>query len=437
MTAILPALFAAFGAVQQPAADTGLMQYEVEGVKVVHQRRSASSEVIAVQLYLLGGVRQVPTALSGVEPFLLQASGYGTVRYPGEEARRALARTGSAASVEASPDFTLFQFHGLKRSFDSTWAVFADRVMRPSLDSAALAIVRTRMIGRVARRRASPEDYAWILADSLAFAGHAYATDPNGTEASLKAMTAESLRKYHGEQFVTSRMILVIAGDLPRAQVEEAVRATLGTLPRGDFKWTMPDPIAPKQRTVVFAGRSARTNYIVATAFGPARTSPEYPIFARAMSLYGSYVSYYVRESAALSYSAGVAVMEGGVPHARLYVSTTNPDSVIRIVNYVQGLLASNLAIPRSRLRESAEGFTRAFIAQSETASGTASALAQAMIYDGDPTLAARRAEAMRKLTSYELRRSIGTYAKCLQFAYVGDTLRVPSEPMLGKNPKC
>ncbi len=53
------------------AADSGTTSYEVAGVPVVH--RHAANDVVAANLYLLGGVRQVTPATSGLEPFLLEA----------------------------------------------------------------------------------------------------------------------------------------------------------------------------------------------------------------------------------------------------------------------------------------------------------------------------------------------------------------------------
>ena len=423
--------------VQQPETDTSLLQYEVNGLRVVHQRRPSSSDVIAVQLYILGGSRNVNAEQAGVEQLILEVSNFGTAKYPGEETRRAIARTGSSFSANTNYDFATLHFDGLKQDFDSTWSVFTERIMHPTLDSAAIEIVRQRMLGRVNRRKVSPEDYAWYLADSLTFAGHPYSNHPGGSEASLRGLTQDAIRQYHKENMVTTRMVLVVAGDIDRAKLEGAISATLGTLPKGEYVWALPPKVTPTERKLVVAQRSSRTNYIVGTLFGPARGSPEFPAFEQGMAIYGSWFSYFVRTAASLSYAAGVSTSDNGVPRAQLFVSTTNPDSVLRIQKNVGEYLAGELAIPRARIKEQVESYQRAYLAQIETASGQASGLARALIYEGDPRLFARQGDVMKKLTGFDMKRAISNYGSCFQFVYVGDPGAVKKELMLPENAKC
>src|SRR5690242_4015423 len=175
--------------------DTTLLQYEVNGLRVIQQPRPAASQMVAVKLYLLGGSRQLTADNAGIEPMYLMTSAYGTAKYPGELARRVLARTGAAITVDAEPDWTTFDFQCLKGGFDSTWSVFADRFMHPSLDSAGLMVVRQRMLGAVSRRSTSPEAQAWFIADSMALRGHPYANNPDGNAHSLAALTPAMLRQ--------------------------------------------------------------------------------------------------------------------------------------------------------------------------------------------------------------------------------------------------
>ena len=415
---------------QAAQGEPSLLQYEVNGLRIVHQVTPPATDIVAVRLYLLGGARQVPAELAGVEPFLLMASAYGTEAYRGEEARRALAKTGSSIDISAGADWTSYSFGGLKQEFDSTWSVFADRLMHPTLDSAAIEVVRQRLLGRVARRHASPEDYAWFLSDSLAFDGHPYAVDPDGSERSLRALTADQLRRYASEQFVTSRMVLVVVGDMSHDRVQHAVERTLGTLPRGSYQWSLPEAPSRPKTNIVAAYRSTPTNHIVGTVIGPPRSSKDYPAFERGMYFLDDWISYLVREQEGLSYAAGVDVNDRGVPSAAVYVSTARPDSAIKLVNLVLTQVVSNVTIPRSRLREAAKAYNLGYIRSTETAAGHASMLARALLYEGDPTAAAHRADVMGNLTFADLRGSIREYFKNIQYAFVGDTLWLPREQM-------
>ena len=82
-----------------PGPDTLTVAYDVAGLHVI-QRVNRATDIVAARLYLLGGTRQLTEGTAGIEAIFLNASSYGTARYPGDEARRAMARTGSVVQLE-------------------------------------------------------------------------------------------------------------------------------------------------------------------------------------------------------------------------------------------------------------------------------------------------------------------------------------------------
>src|SRR5688572_10060468 len=299
--------------------------FEVGGVKVIH-RPIGVTDVVAVNLYLLGGSRQVTATTAGVEPFLLHASEYGTKRYPGEGARLALALTGSWITVQPTADYTRFAFRGIKQEFDSTWAVFADRLLHPLLDSTAMAVTRGQLLTSIKAASESADGQVSGIAAGLAFESHPYAVAAGGTEVSIAALTADDLRKYAAEQMVTSRMLLVVVGDIPRAKVEQVVTATLGALPKGNYTWTLPPLWPAKAPRVVSVPRRLPTNYILGYFSGPLRSSEDYPAFEIATGYLGGILQDVIR-SEGLSYAAGAPLLEWGASGGGVYVSTVRPDT--------------------------------------------------------------------------------------------------------------
>src|SRR6476646_1399873 len=89
------------------ALSTITSSFDVSGVKVI-LRQISGNDVVAANLYLLGGTRQVTLATSGIEPFLLEVSERGTSRYPKEALRRTMARLGTEIVVSPSHDWTVF-----------------------------------------------------------------------------------------------------------------------------------------------------------------------------------------------------------------------------------------------------------------------------------------------------------------------------------------
>jgi len=202
------------------APDTAVTtKFDVDGVTVI-LRQNPANEVIAANLYLLGGARQLTPANAGIEALILLASERGTRRFPGASARQQTATLGSTISIEANDDWSAIGLHAIRSTFDSTWAIMTDRVMAPMLAAADVEMAREQMIAGARQRTTHPDDAAAALADSLLYQQHPYAVSPTGTPTSLASLTIAQLRAYHAEQFVTSRMLLVVVGNVDRSHVE-------------------------------------------------------------------------------------------------------------------------------------------------------------------------------------------------------------------------
>jgi zinc protease len=87
--------------------DTITSSFEVSGVKVI-LRRVTNNDVIAANLYLLGGVRQVQPGKAGLELLLLNASERGTRGYSKDQLRARMARLGTSIGASADHDWTMF-----------------------------------------------------------------------------------------------------------------------------------------------------------------------------------------------------------------------------------------------------------------------------------------------------------------------------------------
>src|SRR3954465_5334582 len=89
------------------ALGTVTTSFEVDGVKVI-LRESNANNVVAANLYLLGGTRQITAANAGIEPLVLEGSERGTKNYPKATLRRKMSRLGSEIVTVPSDDWTMF-----------------------------------------------------------------------------------------------------------------------------------------------------------------------------------------------------------------------------------------------------------------------------------------------------------------------------------------
>lgn len=411
-------------AVTSAPRDTAITtKFEVEGIPVI-LRRNTANDVVVANLYLLGGARQLTPQTAGIEALLLAASERGTQKFPGSAARQRTARLGSRIEIEANDDWSAIGLRAIRSTFDSVWAVMADRVIAPTLDPAEVAIVREQLLTAARELGTEPDDAATHLADSLLFQQHPYAISTTGTEASLLAITVPQLRRYHADNIVRSRMLLVVVGNVDRPQVERLVRSTLATLPRGSYRWTPPPPLPQASKAVVFDNRPLPTNYLLGYVPGPAAASSDYTALRVATAVLSGRLFTEVRSRRNLSYAVEAPFMERAHAIGGLYVTTVDPNAVLRIMRDELTALQTE-QVEAAGLKRLEQQFITEYYLRNETNADQANVLARAELYQGDYRAADRFMEELRRVTPADVERVAKKYLNNFRFAIVGDSTKV------------
>ena len=418
----LPSVVATVTVAESPDTAT-TTKFEVNGVSVI-LRRNTATEVVVANLYLLGGTRQLTATTAGIEAMVLAASERGTRRFPGAAVRQRTAQLGSTVGIEASDDWSAIGLHAIRATFDSTWAILADRVMAPTLDPNEFTLVRDQFLTNAREKNTQPDDAATQLADSLLYLNHPNAVSPTGTPESITAITVAQLKQYHAQQFVTSRMLLVVVGNIDRSQVERLVRTTLATMPHGAYKWTSPPAVTTTGRALAMENRSLPTNYLLGYVPGPAATDPDYMALRVASAVLSGRLFTEVRSRRNLSYAVEAPFLERGHAIGGLYVTTVDPNQVLRIMRHELTTLQTDAVDPVG-LRRLEQQFITEYYLKNETNADQANVLARAELYQGDYRAADRFMEGLRRVTPDDVRRVARRYLKDFRFAYVGDVAKL------------
>lgn len=403
--------------------DTATVAYEVAGIKVI-QRLNPKTDVVTARVYLLGGTRQLTSATEGIEVFLLEASAHGTGAFPGDTATLAMARTGSRVFLDADADWTVFGFIGLAREFRASWTVLADRLMHPTLSDEAIDRARRELLGIARRRYTAPDARLQVLAAQARFEGHPYALDPYGTDSSLQKLTPADLQRYLQEQLVRSRLLIVVAGGVERAEVESAVQATLASLPAGAYRWTLPPPAPDIQPRWITESRALETNYLLGYFVGPPPQSEEYPAFVIATRLLSSRVNDLVRERLSLSYASYAPFFEQGVPFGGIYASSSKPELIVPLVELAVTRLTT-MPIHPWALAEFESTMVRQNLLDGATSNEQADLLARAELYYGDWRRAGPNMQRLKGVSPERVQEAAKKYMRRMSLAFIGDTTRM------------
>lgn len=412
------------GYAQAKAADDTLTsQFDVGGIPVI-LRRVTANNVVAANLYLLGGARQLTPSTQGIEMLMLEATERGTAKYPRDVLRAKMARLGSAIGVSPGVDWTTIGVRSTVAAFDSTWAILADRLAAPTLAPAEVELVRDQFVTAVRQRTDSPDALLDFLADSITYVGHPYALDPVGTEASLTKLTIADLKAYRESQIVTSRMMLVVVGNISRTRVEKLVRESLARLPKGSYVWKPPVAPAAFAPASVIVKRALPTNYLQGYFLGPAANSKDYAALRLANAVLSGRLFSEVRSKRNLSYSVNAPFVERAFALGGLYVTTTAPDEVLRIMQDQIKALQEGYITPDG-LERLVQQFIVTYFLDNETNADQANLLARAALYQGDYRRASHFVDELRAVTPEDIHNAARMYMTNVRWAYVGDPARV------------
>ena len=410
--------------------DSLTTSYEVRGVRVVH-RLTPANDVVAANVYLLGGVRQTTEDNAGIEPLLLEASDRGTRDYPGERVRIMLSRLGSSIVVDAETDWTMFGLRATRDGFDSTWSVLASRLMHPTFDSAQVTLVREQFLAGIRQRGDSPDALVSFIADSFAFSGHPYARPTSGTERSLERLKVADLKRYHAEQFVKSRMLVVIVGNVARSRVERLITRTLARLPAGSYRWTLPDTVPARATGFAVEPRALPTNYILGYYLGPPAGSKDYQALRIAAAVLSGQLFAEIRSRRNLTYAVDAPFVERAIASGGLYVTTVSPDTTLALMRQQVSALQQG-TIDREALERLVQQFITEYFLNNETNAEQANFLARAQLFRGDFRVADLFVDELREVTPEDVQRVARQYIRNIRFAYVGDSLRLSARALKG-----
>jgi len=408
------------------ALSTLTNSFDVSGIQVI-LRQSTANNVVAANLYLLGGTSQVSPANAGIEPLLLEVSDRGTKKYPRAALRRKMSALGSEIVTSATDDWTMFGIKATTEVLDSTWAIFASRLMEPTLDPADVTLIRTQFLSGIRQRRDDPDALAEFLADSIAFSGHPYGIPVTGTEASISTIDATALKAYHTSQIVKSRMLLVVVGNVDRAHVEKLVRGSLGLLPAGSYKWTPPARLPERPSDVVIESRVLPTNYILGFYSGPLANSDDYQALRIATSVLTGRLFAEIRTRQNLTYDVHAPFIDRAASAGGLYVSTASPDTTLKLMRAALTELQEGL-LDREGLKRLEQQFLTEYFLDNETNGAQADFLARSQLYRGDYREADKFVAELRSVTPEAVRRVAQKYMKGIRFAYVGDPTKLKRE---------
>ncbi|HEY5075606.1 MAG TPA: pitrilysin family protein [Pyrinomonadaceae bacterium] len=406
-------------------------EFEINGLKVLVKRR-AGSQTVAAGLFIRGGVGNISASNAGVEAFMLNVASEASANFPRDRMRKETARMGTVIGEGVNYDYSSLSMAATRANFDRSWEIFADVALHPSFTKEDVALVQSRILAGLQGEADDPDGYLQRLQERVAYVGHPYLNRPEGTAENVSRMTAEDLRAYHQKIMQTSRLLLVIVGDLDAAQLKARIAASFGKLPRGDYKPQAPPPLSFTSSTVEVTSRTLRTNYIQGLFTAPSITSPDIYPMRVASSLLRDRVFEEVRVKRNLSYAPDAFLRNQSANIGGLYVTAVDANQAVRVMlNEIARLQRE--PIGRDDINAVIAQFLTTYYIGQETNGAQVAELAQYELIGGGWHNSLVFLEKLRAVTPAEVQRVAQKYMRNIRFVVLGNPQQIDKTVFTGQ----
>ena len=432
---ILTFAFAGFAQAGRPsiAEQANLVtEFDVNGLKVLVKRR-LNSPTVAAGLFIRGGARNINDKNAGIENLMLDVATEGSKKFPRETLRREIARIGSGIGSSVSNDYSALSMASTRQNFDRSWEIFTDIALNPAFAPEDIEQARSAIVSNLRERETNSDNFLQVLQERVIYANHPYSNDVNGTIETINGFTAKDLSAYHQKIMQTSRLLLVVVGDIEPKEVQTRVAATLGKLPRGDYKETPYPSLDFSKATLDVTSRTLPTNYVQGIFNAPSLNSPDYYAMRVAIAILHSRVNEEVRNKRQLSYAPSANLDSSSANTANIYVTAVDANQAVSVM-----LGEINNLKTRQINDEVVDGIAGFFLTQyyidQQTNGAQAGELAKYELIGGGWRNAFGFLDKVRNVTPAEVQAVSQKYMKNIRFVVIGNPTAINKEVFLQSN---
>jgi zinc protease len=406
-------------------------EFEVNGLKVLFKRREGS-QTISAGLFIKGGSRNITTTNAGIESLMLDVATEASLNYPRERLRSELARTGSVVVSSDNYDYSVLSLRSTRANFDNSWNLFTDVALHPSFTKEDFDLAKTRTLSALADDADDPDTYLQRLQEQAAYSGHPYTNRPEGTIESVSRLTLEDIRRYHQQVLETSRLLLVVVGDLDVNQLRQRVNTAFGKLPRGNYRPEAMPQLSFSTSSVNVTERSLPTNYVQGWFVAPPLSSPDIYPMEIASAMLRDRVFEEVRVKRNLSYAPSAFLSSQAANVGGIYVSAVDANQAVRVMlDEIRRLQTQPL--DQSDISGVISQYLTTFYLGQETNSAQAANLAEWELIGGGWRNSFESIARLRAVTPADVQHVAQKYMRNIRFVVLGNPAQIDKNVFTGQ----
>jgi predicted Zn-dependent peptidase len=385
--------------------------------------------VVQVNLIVKAGSGVDPTGKFGIASLTSEMLDEGAGTRGALEIADAVDYLGADLSTSSSFDASFVQLHVPVARLGDALPIMADVALRPTFPEKELQRVRQEILTSFIEAEDDPAELVQFAFPRLVYGPtHRYGTVAIGTAAALKGLTLEDLKRFHAREYVPSKSLLVVAGDVTADTVLRQVQSAFGAW-KGSGAGASDVPVSEasqlKSRQIYIVDKpGAAQSQIRIGWVGVPRSTPDYFALRVLNTVLGgaftSRLNQNLREEHQYTYGANSTfdMRAGAGPfYAAAGVQTDKTADALR--EFFKELEGIRKPIPSDELEKAKNYMALQLPRNFETTGNITAALAPIFIYGLPQDYFATYTERIRAVTPADAQRVAERYIQPDKFAVV------------------
>lgn len=190
-----------------------------------------SLPLLTIKMAWRGGAASDPGDKRGLTMMLARLMNEGAGDLPAQAFQKAMADNVVSLGFNAGRDHVTGTLRCLNAYRHMCLQLLRLAVNAPRFDAEAVTRMKQEQETAIRRAQQSPRSIAGQALSAIAFEGHPYAHDKNGTAESLAAISSDDIRAHYEKIFARNTLKLAVVGDISRSELRRLMADAFGDLP--------------------------------------------------------------------------------------------------------------------------------------------------------------------------------------------------------------
>ena len=206
---------------------------EVKGMKIPLIFEQDKRLPLVTMQFIFENGGSIADTKAGLAKFSARVMGEGTSKLGSSEFAHALESKAIHIASSTGKETYVMELGCLKEECDDGLKHFNSLLKDPNFSEEAISKVKTTTLGGLARKENDFDYIASTELKALLFEGNVLAQPSSGTVESVKSIEVDDVKKFIKSTLVSSRLIVVLGGDVDLKVVKEKISKVIETMTKG------------------------------------------------------------------------------------------------------------------------------------------------------------------------------------------------------------